>query len=181
MKHLKRFNENITSDNRGERFQSMMDLVKAIEKGKITPPTEDVSISHVYKGIVIKTVNKIDTTGLGGRLGSADTELSGVEVYTDIQEDWFRRTPDVENKNYQTNWIYLDHYLWNSISGFVPGQFNLCFYQSEAGVKQRVSANFNVDFHDHLILDYNDVNHAELENLLSQFGIEVDEMWGIPR
>lgn len=174
MKHLKRFNENITSDNRTERFQSMMDLVKAFEKGKITPPTEDVPISHVYKGIVIKTVNKIDTTGLGGRLGSPDTELSGVEVYNDIQEDWFRRTLDVEDKNYQTNWIYI------ALNNF-SGQFNLCFYESEAGVKQRVSSVYGVDFHDHLILDYNDVNHAELENLLNQFGVEVDEMWGIPR
>ena len=174
MKHLKRFNENITSDNRTERFESMMDLVKAFEKGKITPPTEDVPISHVYKGIVIKTVNKVDTTGLGGRLGSPDTELSGVEVHTDIAEDWFRRKPDVESKNYQTNWIYIGQ-------NFRSGQFSLCFYESESGVKQRVSANHGVDFHDHLILDYNDVNHAEIENLLSQFGIEVDEMWGIPR
>ncbi len=87
MKHLKRFNENITSDNRTERFQSMMDIVKAFGNGKITPPTEDVPISQVYKGIVIKTVNKIDTTGLGGRIGSPDTELSGIEVHTDIQEE----------------------------------------------------------------------------------------------
>ena len=172
MKHLKRFNENITSDSRSERFQSMLDLVKGIKTLRITPPTEDVSISDVYKGIVVKTANKIDTTGLGGRPGSPDTELSGIEVYTDIQEDWFRRTPDVENKNYQTNWIYIE--LARTFAA-------VCFYQSEAGVKQRVSANFNVDFHDHLILNYNDVNHAELENLLSEFGVEVDEMWGIPR
>jgi hypothetical protein len=178
MKHLKRFNENITSDNRTERFQSMMDIVKAFSNGKITPPTEDVPIYQVYKGIVIKTVNKIDTTGLGGKIGSSATDIPGVEVYNDIAEDWFLRKPDVENKNYQTNWIYLGqshHY------SAVPSQFNLCFYQSEAGVKQRVSANFNVDFHDHLMLNYNDVNHAELENLLSEFGVEVDEMWGIPR
>ena len=174
MKHLKRFNENITSDNRAERFQSMLDIVKAIEKGKITPPTEDVPISDVYKGIVVKTVNKIDTTGLGGKIGSADTELPRVEVHCDIEEDWFRRKPDPEGKNFQTNWIYI------GLSNF-SGQFHLCFYQSEAGVKQRVSADFNVDFHDHLMLNYNDVNHAELENLLSEFGVEVDEMWGIPR
>lgn len=152
----------------------MMDLVKAFQNGKITPPTEDVPILQVYKGIVIKTVNKVDTTGLGGRIGSSDTELPGVEVYTDIPEDWFRRKPDVENKNFQTNWIYI------GLSNF-SGQPNLCFYQSEAGVKQRVSANFNVDFHDHLILDYNDINLPELEEILSKFGIEVDEMWGIPR
>ena len=178
MKHLKRFNENITSDNRSERFQSMLDIVKAFSNGKITPPTEDVPIYQVYKGIVIKTVNKIDTTGLGGKIGSSATDIPGVEVYNDIAEDWFLRKPDVENKNYQTNWIYLGQSHRYSA---VPSQFNLCFYQSEAGVKQRVSANFNVDFHDHLMLNYNDVNHAELENLLSEFGIEVDEMWGIPR
>jgi hypothetical protein len=167
MKHLKRFNENITSDNRGERFQSMLDLVKGIETLKITPPTEDVSISDVYKGIVVKTVNKIDTTGLGGRLGSPDTELSGIEVYTDFPE----------NKNYQTNWIYIE--LARSRTNTFAA---ICFYQSESGVKQRVRSNFGgLDFNDHLIIGYNDVNHAELENLISEFGIEVDEMWGIPR
>jgi len=167
MKHLKRFNENITSDNKSERFQSMMDLVKAFHDVKITPPTEDVSINKVYKGIVIKTVNKVDTT---------EASNGGVEVYTDIPEDRASRTS--ENKNFQTNWIYIGQ---NHHYSVLPGHFNLCFYESEGGVKQRVSANFNVDFHDHLILNYNDVNHAELENLLSEFGIEVDEMWGIPR
>jgi len=166
VKHLKRFNENITSDNRTERYQSMLDLVKGIETLKITPPTEDVSISDVYKGIVVKTVNKIDTTGLGGRLESPDTELSGIEVHTDFPE----------NKNYQTNWIYIE--LARSRTKTFAA---ICFYQSETGLKQRVSVNFGVDFHDHLILDYNDVNHAELENLLSEFGVEVDEMWGITR
>jgi len=167
MKHLKRFNENITSDNRTERFQSMLDLVKGIETLKITPPTEEVSISDVYKGIVVKTVNKIDTTGLGGRLGSPDTELSGIEVHTDFPE----------NKNFQTNWIYIE--LARSRTNTFAA---VCFYQSETGVKQRVRSNFGgLDFHDHLILNYNDVNHAELENLLSEFGVEVDEMWGITR
>jgi hypothetical protein len=167
MKHLKRFNENITSDNRTERFQSMLDLVKGIETLKITPPTEQIPINQVYKGIVIKTVNKVDTTGLGGRLGSPDTELSGIEVYTDFPE----------NKNYQTNWIYIE--LARSRTNTFAA---ICFYQSESGVKQRVRSNFGgLDFNDHLIIGYNDVNHAELENLISEFGIEVDEMWGIPR
>ena len=89
MKHLKRFNENITSDNRSERFQSMIDILKALQSGKITPPTEEVPIKQVYKGIVIKTVNKVDTTGLGGRMGSPATDIPGVEVYTDIPENWW--------------------------------------------------------------------------------------------
>jgi hypothetical protein len=172
MKHLKRFNENITSDNRTERFQSIIDLVKAFGNSKITPPTEDVPISDVYKGIVIKTVNKVDTTGLGGKIGSTRTEIPGVEVHCNIESDWFHRKADPEKKNFQTNWIYIGQ--------VVPGSFNICFYESESAVKQRVSANFGVDFHDHLILNYNDVNHAELENLIYEFGIEVDEMWGIP-
>ena len=169
MKYLKRFNENITSDNESERFQSMMDLVNTFQNEKITPATEKIPINQVYKGIVIKTVNKVDTTGLNGK------HLPGVEVYTDIPKD---RSPNIENRNYQTNWIYIGQVHHYSV---LPGYFNLCFYESEAAVKQRVFSNFNVDFHDHLILNYNDVNHAELENLLSEFGIEVDEMWGIPR
>lgn len=178
MKHLKRFNENITSDNRSERFQSMLDLVAAITTLKITPPTEEVSISDVYKGIVVKTVNKIDTTGLGGRPGSPDTELSGIEVYTETTEDYVSGVnPDKEKKNYQTNWIYIE--LARSRTQTFAA---ICFYPNESEVKQRVRSNFGgIDFNDHLILDYNDVNHAEIENLLSQFGVEVDEMWGIPR
>lgn len=178
MKHLKRFNENITSDNRGERFQSMLDLVASITTLKITPPTEEVSISDVYKGIVVKTVNKIDTTGLGGRPGSPDTELPDIEVYTETTEDYVSGgNPDKEKKNYQTNWIYIGQKYTK-----FDGQFNLCFYPNESEVKQRVKSNFGgIDFNDHLIIDYNDVNHAEIENLLSRFGVEVDEMWGIPR
>ena len=30
------------------------------------------------------------------------------------------------------------------------------------------------------MLDYNDINHAEIENILSKYGVVVDEMWGIP-
>ena len=29
-------------------------------------------------------------------------------------------------------------------------------------------------------VDYNDINHAEIENILSEYGVVVDEMWGIP-
>ena len=56
MKHLKRFNENITSDNRAERYQSMLDFVKAFDKSIITPPTEKIPINQVYKGIVINRI-----------------------------------------------------------------------------------------------------------------------------
>jgi len=82
MKHLKRFNENITSDDKSERFQSMADLVEAFHKGKITPPTEQIPINQVYKGIVIKTVNKVDTTGLGGRNRKTFRGYGSYKTYT---------------------------------------------------------------------------------------------------
>ncbi len=32
----------------------------------------------------------------------------------------------------------------------------------------------------HLIIGYNDVNHAEIDNILSEYGIVADEIWGVP-
>jgi hypothetical protein len=31
-----------------------------------------------------------------------------------------------------------------------------------------------------LIIGYNDVNHAEIDNILSEYGIVADEIWGVP-
>lgn len=74
-------------------------------------------------------------------------------------------------KVYDTNWILLE---------FRFGKFGIAFYPSENAIKEYLSRGFYENFEDHLIIGYNDVNHAEIENILSEYGIVVDEIWGWP-
>ena len=71
-------------------------------------------------------------------------------------------------KIYDTNWILLS---------FRFGKFGISFYPDENTINNWLNL---TDFRDYLILDYNDINHAEIENILLKYGVVVDEMWGIP-
>ena len=37
-----------------------------------------------------------------------------------------------------------------------------------------------INWRNNSLIGYNDINHAEIENILSDYGIAVDEMWGVP-
>jgi hypothetical protein len=73
-------------------------------------------------------------------------------------------------KTYDTNWILLE---------FRYGKFSLGFYPSESELLEWTTR-YGWDFRDDLILDWNDINHAEIENILSDFGIVADEIYGRP-
>jgi hypothetical protein len=75
-------------------------------------------------------------------------------------------------KVYDTNWILLS---------FRFGKFGISFYPDENAIDSWLKSGYHpADFRDYLMLDYNDINHAEIENILSEYGVVVDEMWGIP-
>ncbi len=74
-------------------------------------------------------------------------------------------------KIYDTNWILLS---------FRFGKFGISFYPDENAIDSWLKSGYHTDFRDHLMLDYNDINHAEIENILSEYGVVVDEIWGIP-
>lgn len=73
-------------------------------------------------------------------------------------------------KVYNTNWILLE---------FKSGKFGISFYPGENYIKDWSDRN-GFNYEDHLIIGYNDINHAEIENILSDYGVVVDEIWGIP-
>jgi hypothetical protein len=76
-------------------------------------------------------------------------------------------------KVYDTNWILLKSFRF--------GKFGISFYPDENAIDSWLKSGYHpVDFRDYLMLDYNDINHAEIENILSEYGVVVDEMWGIP-
>lgn len=74
-------------------------------------------------------------------------------------------------KLYDTNWILLS---------FRFSKFGISFYPDENAIDSWFKSGYHTDFRDHLMLDYNDINHAEIENILSEYDVVVDEIWGIP-
>jgi hypothetical protein len=74
-------------------------------------------------------------------------------------------------KVYDTNWILLS---------FKFDKFGISFYPDENAINSWLKSGYFNDFRDYLMLDYNDINHAEIENILLKYGVVVDEMWGIP-
>ncbi len=74
-------------------------------------------------------------------------------------------------KIYDTNWILLS---------FRFDKFGINFYPDENAIDSWLKSGYHADFRDYLMLDYNDINHAEIENILSEYGVVVDEIWGIP-
>ncbi len=74
-------------------------------------------------------------------------------------------------KVYDTNWILLS---------FRFGKFGISFYPDENSIDRWLKSGYLGDFRDYLMLDHNDINHAEIENILSEYGVLVDEIWGIP-
>ena len=78
----------------------------------------------------------------------------------------------INTKNITTHWVLLE---------YRSGSFGVSFYPDENAINSwlRLCARIE-DFRDYLIIGYNDVNHAEIDNILSEYGIVADEIWGVP-
>jgi hypothetical protein len=154
MKHLKEYKLFESNDLDIEKIRSLIDV---INNSEFTPKTEMVSLLSLYKCVVIKTI----------------TPLQSVPIFS-----------YGKSKNYKTNWISI-----KSLS-FSSGKFTVSFYPDESTAVEELSRAYRPigmlggagvrDFRDNLLIDYNDVNYAEIENILLEYDIDVDEMWCIP-
>jgi hypothetical protein len=94
-----------------------------------------------------------------------------IKTQEPISTELFQSHAAGSKKVYDTNWILLS---------FRFGKFGISFYPDENAIKDWLSRGYYSNFEDNLIIGYNDINHAEIENILSEYGVVVDEMWGIP-
>jgi hypothetical protein len=151
MKHLKRFNESaFEGDNKLERLR---ELQKTINASVFTPKSEQVPLQSLYNAIIIKTQDPINTDEIISHVG-------GVSIGS--------------SKVIDTRWILL-------ILAF--GDFKVYFYPDESSLDiylKRHLAGSYINWRNNSLIGYNDINHAEIENILSDYGIAVDEMWGVP-
>ena len=151
MKHLKRFNESaFEGDNKLERLR---ELQKTINASVFTPKSEQVPLQSLYNAIIIKTQDPINTDEMISHVG-------GVSIGS--------------SKVIDTRWVLL-------IIAF--GDFKVYFYPDESSLdiylKRHLVGSY-INWRNNSLIGYNDINHAEIENILSDYGIAVDEMWGVP-
>ena len=148
MKYLKKFNESKTVIEIDR--DSINNLENSINNELFTPVKEEVPLKSIYKVIVVKTQEPINTKNV-------TTHASG------------------KVKIYDTNWVLL---VYRS------GGFGVSFYPDENAINSWLRSGYLgariEDFRDYLIIGYNDVNHAEIDNILSEYGIVADEIWGVP-
>ena len=89
MKHLKRFNENITTGPK--KGESLLGLIKELDNCKITPTVDKVPIYKQYKSIIVKSETPIDTTGFQHVVEVASRGNFG----------------GTSEPGYTTNWLYI--------------------------------------------------------------------------
>jgi hypothetical protein len=145
MKHLKKFNESSF-----DGVEKIRELEHELNNALFTPKNEQVPLKSLYKIIVIKTKDPINT-----------------ELFQSHAMNGKAGLPKI----YDTNWILLS---------FRFDKFGINFYPDENAIDSWLKSGYLGDFREYLMLDYNDINHAEIENILSEYGVVVDEMWGIP-
>ena len=152
MKHLKRFNENITEGPK--KGESLLGLIKELDNCKITPTVDKVPIYKQYKSIIVKTETPIDTTGF-----QHVVEVAGRGNFGGTSEP-----------GYTTNWLYIT----------TPQEsVRLTFYPDYQSINSRVEQIYETKIEDNPIIGNNDINYQEIENILNKWGIDVDDMWGI--
>ena len=158
MKHLKRFNESaFDADVKFTSLGKIREFEHDLNNALFTPKNEQVSLKSLYRVIVIKTQDTISTEFFTSHAVLAHCRShTGAETF---------------KKVYDTNWILLS---------FRFDKFGISFFPDENAINSWLKSGYLADFRDYLMLDYNDINHAEIENILSEYGVVVDEMWGIP-
>ncbi len=150
MKYLKKFNESKTGIEID--INSIDNLENSINNSLFTPVKEEVPLKSIYKAIVVKTQYPINTKNVISNTSGYYSE--GGKVV----------------KIYDTNWILLEYRF---------GSFGVSFYPDRNSVNEWLKRSGS-NFEDNLIIGYNDVNHAEIDNILSEYGIVADEIWGVP-
>ena len=144
MKHLRKFNEELSTDEANS-------IEKSFQKAKVSPVTEKLPINRVYSVLFIQLSDTIQgeiTSDEGGKYMMIDLNYSS---YISVHE-----TLDyaVENLTSDESGSYDFSDSWEVFKGQNSDRF--------------VS-----------ILDYNDTNFQEIENILLDYNINVENIWGL--
>ena len=152
MRYLKTFNESAI-DGKIEDFNGIRNTIL---NSRFTHKYDCVTLKSLYKAIIIKTVDPINTKNL--------QTISNMHHASSVGSKW------------DSNWIAID--LQSIIASY--SLKILPDIKSVEGWCKSKYIDQNDTFENYPIIGYNDVNHAEIENIFLEYGISVDDIWGIP-
>jgi hypothetical protein len=143
MKHLKKFNEELSPEEQDT-------LERAFIKAKISPQTNKVSIDSIYSVLFIQVDGYVENVDGKGRYMMIDLERGS---YTSVHESL---DDAVENLTSDDEGDYDPSYSWDQ---------------------------FKSQHNDRLVsvLEYNDINFQQIENILLDYNIQVENIWGLIR
>jgi hypothetical protein len=171
MKYLKKFNESVNDDLKG--------VIDTIKNTNFTPKEiEGLPLSSIYKIIVVKTMDPIDTSNLI----ELRNNIPPINVMLDARHaaSTDQTNSGLINRKYQTNWIVLNCFFADSLEFRIfPDATSIDSWLKRQSIITTTSKGRS--FEEYPIIGYNDVNQPEIENIFAEYGITVDEIWGIPK
>jgi hypothetical protein len=147
MKHLKKFNENLTSDQ-------VNSLELTFIKAKVSPVTEKLPINRVYSVLFIELSEKIEHPDYPGNF-----DEGGKYMMIDL--------------NY-SSYISVHETLNYAVENLTSDESSSYDFSDSWEVFKDQNSDRLVS-----ILDYNDINFQEIENILLDYNINVEYMWGL--
>lgn len=142
MKHLKKFNEELNSEEQDS-------LERTFLKAKISPQVDKVNIKSIYRVLFIQVDGYVENVDGRGKYMMIDCH----SAYTSIHET-LDDTVDLLTSDEEGSYDYCDS--WEVFKAQNSDRF------------------VNV-------LEYNDANFQEIENILLDYDINVENIWGLIR
>jgi hypothetical protein len=158
MKHLKKFNEELSTEESNS-------MEKSFQKAKVSPVTEKLPINRVYSVLFIQLSDTINALFL-----PCSRRIEHPDYPGNFAEGGKYMMIDLNYSSYISIHETLDYAVENLTS---DESSSYDFSDSWEVFKDQNS--------DRLvsILDYNDINFQEIENILLDYNINVENMWGL--
>jgi len=147
MKHLKKFNEELSTEESNS-------MEKSFQKAKVSPVTEKLPINRVYSVLFIQLSDTIEHPDYPGNFAEG-----GKYMMIDL--------------NY-SSYISIHETLDYAVENLTSDESSSYDFSDSWEVFKGQNSDRLVS-----ILDYNDINFQEIENILLDYNINVENMWGL--
>ena len=160
MRYLRKFNEELSTEE-------VNSIEKSFQRAEISPVTEKLPINRVYGVLFIEFSDPIE---LDPQVNKEVLKFFG--EHTDLHEGGKYMIIDLNYSSYMSVHQTLDEAV-ETLTSDEDGVYDYC---DSWEVFQAQNSNKMVN-----ILEYNDINFAEIDNLFTDYNMTIDNMWGLLR
>ena len=158
MRYLRKFNEELSDEEANS-------IEKSFQRAEISPVTQKLPINRVYGVLFIEFSDPIELQGY-------ERGLKFFGEHPDLQEGGKYMIIDLNYSSYMSVHQTLDEAV-ETLTSDEDGVYDYC---DSWEVFQAQNSDNMVN-----ILEYNDINFAEIDNLFTDYNMTIDNMWGLLR